>query len=135
MTDTDASQHIIDRVRGLGVGIAIDDFGTGYSSLAYLKRLRPTQLKVDQSFVRDLEHDADSRAIVKGLLGLAQALGLSVVAEGVETPMQRQFLTEAGCPILQGYLIARPLPLAALEAWIASQASASAITATGAMEP
>lgn len=135
MTDTDASQHIIDRVRGLGVGIAIDDFGTGYSSLAYLKRLRPTQLKVDQSFVRDLEQDADSRAIVKGLLGLASALGLSVVAEGVETLMQRQFLTEAGCPILQGYLIARPLPLAALEAWIASQTSASAITATGTMEP
>lgn len=123
MTDTDSSQHIIDRVRSLGVGIAIDDFGTGYSSLAYLKRLRPTQLKVDQSFVRDLEHDADSRAIVKGVLGLASALGLSVVAEGVETPLQRQFLTEAGCPILQGYLIARPLPVADLEAWIATQSN------------
>ena len=82
MTDTDSSQHIIDRVRSLGVGIAIDDFGTGYSSLAYLKRLRPTQLKVDQSFVRDIEQDADSRAIVKGVLGLASALGLSVVAQG-----------------------------------------------------
>lgn len=127
MTDTDSSQHIIDRVRSLGVGIAIDDFGTGYSSLAYLKRLRPTQLKVDQSFVRDLEQDVDSRAIVKGVLGLAAALGLSVVAEGVETPMQRQFLTEAGCPILQGYLIARPLPPAQLEAWIASHAQVHSV--------
>ena len=118
MEDTDISQQIIEHLRSLGVGIAIDDFGTGYSSLTYLKRLRPTQIKIDQSFVGDIESSEDSRAIVKGILGLASALGLSVVAEGVETSEQRQFLKEAGCPVLQGYLLSKPLPADELELWL-----------------
>ena len=118
MAETETSQRIIDRVRALGVGIAIDDFGTGYSSLSYLKRLRPNQLKIDRSFVSDTATDNDSRAIVKGVIGLASALGLQVVAEGVETSEQLQFLRENGCTILQGYLIARPLPVEALESWM-----------------
>jgi len=118
MAETETSQRIIERLRQLGVGIAIDDFGTGYSSLAYLKRLRPNQLKIDRSFVSDTASDSDSRAIVKGVVGLANALGLNVVAEGVETPEQYAFLQESGCHTLQGYYIARPLTVQALEAWM-----------------
>jgi diguanylate cyclase len=125
MAETDTSLRIIARLHELGVGIAIDDFGTGYSSLSYLKRLRPTQLKIDRSFVRDADSDADSRAIVKGVISLAQALGLNMVAEGVETEAQRQFLRDAGCHTLQGYLIARPLPVNELEDWLAAAALAS----------
>ena len=125
MAETDTSLRIIAHLHELGVGIAIDDFGTGYSSLSYLKRLRPTQLKIDRSFVRDAESDADSRAIVKGVISLAQALGLNMVAEGVETEAQRQFLRDAGCHTLQGYLIARPMPVRDLETWIVAAAQAS----------
>lgn len=118
MTETDTSQRIIERVRGLGVGIAIDDFGTGYSSLSYLKRLRPNQLKIDRSFVSDTATDNDSRAIVKGVISLADALGLTVVAEGVETTQQLMFLRECGCGTLQGYYIAKPLTVEALQTWM-----------------
>ena len=121
MTETETSQRIIDHLRALGVGIAIDDFGTGYSSLSYLKRLRPNQLKIDQSFVSDATTDNDSRAIIKGVVGLANALSLSVVAEGVETPQQLEFLRQTGCHVLQGYYIARPLPVEQLEAWVAAR--------------
>jgi EAL domain-containing protein (putative c-di-GMP-specific phosphodiesterase class I) len=121
MAETETSQRIIELLREIGVGIAIDDFGTGYSSLSYLKRLRPNQLKIDQSFVSDASTDNDSRAIIKGVVGLANALGLTVVAEGVETPEQQLFLRDSGCHILQGYYIARPLPVNELEAWIAKR--------------
>jgi len=121
MTETDTSQRIIERVRELGVGIAIDDFGTGYSSLSYLKRLRPNQLKIDRSFVSDSALDNDSRAIVKGVIGLADALGLTVVAEGVETVAQLEFLRETGCHTIQGFLIARPLTVDAMENWLAGR--------------
>ena len=121
MAETETSQRIIERLRQLGVGIAIDDFGTGYSSLAYLKRLRPNQLKIDRSFVNDADVDSDSRAIVRGVVGLANALGLNVVAEGVETVEQQAFLRESGCHTLQGYYIARPLAVDALEVWMAAR--------------
>jgi EAL domain-containing protein (putative c-di-GMP-specific phosphodiesterase class I) len=112
------------RMRELGLGIAIDDFGTGYSSLAYLKRLRPTQLKIDRSFVSDAENDADSRAIVRGVVSLANALGMGTVAEGVETDEQQRFLRDCGCTTLQGYFISKPLPVDQLERWIAGQPAA-----------
>jgi EAL domain-containing protein (putative c-di-GMP-specific phosphodiesterase class I) len=118
MAETETSLRIIARLHELGVGIAIDDFGTGYSSLSYLKRLLPTQLKIDRSFVRDADTDSDSRAIVTGVISLAKALGLNMVAEGVETEQQRQFLRDAGCHTLQGFLIARPLAVDALEQWM-----------------
>ena len=121
MAETETSQRIIELLREIGVGIAIDDFGTGYSSLSYLKRLRPNQLKIDQSFVSDASTDNDSRAIIKGVVGLANALGLTVVAEGVETAEQLLFLRESGCHTLQGYYIARPLPVDQLEAWMADR--------------
>jgi len=122
MAETETSQRIIERLRQIGVGIAIDDFGTGYSSLAYLKRLRPNQLKIDRSFVNDADTDSDSRAIVKGVVGLAEALGLNVVAEGVETAEQWAFLRESGCHTLQGYYIARPLTVEVLEQWLRERA-------------
>ncbi|CAM8621484.1 COG5001 Predicted signal transduction protein containing a membrane domain, an EAL and a GGDEF domain [Comamonadaceae bacterium] len=123
MAETETSQRIIERLRQIGVGIAIDDFGTGYSSLAYLKRLRPNQLKIDRSFVSDTDTDSDSRAIVKGVVGLAEALSLNVVAEGVETEEQRAFLQEIGCHTLQGYFIAKPLTVEALEHWLMNRST------------
>lgn len=127
MAETETSQRIIERLRQLGVGIAIDDFGTGYSSLAYLKRLRPNQLKIDRSFVNDADVDSDSRAIVRGVIGLADALGLNVVAEGVETVEQQAFLRESGCHTLQGFYIARPLAVEALESWMVNRHTREAV--------
>ena len=118
MADSDTSLRIIDRLVELGVRLAIDDFGTGYSSLAYLKRLRPHQLKIDRSFVRDIATDADDRAIVKGVIGLASTLGMDVTAEGVEDEGQRSFLCQEGCTYLQGYGIARPMPAEDVARWM-----------------
>ncbi|WP_382203110.1 putative bifunctional diguanylate cyclase/phosphodiesterase [Hydrogenophaga defluvii] len=102
----------------LGVGIALDDFGTGYSSLAYIKRLPLRQLKIDQSFVRDIAGDKHSAAIARTLIALGQTLGLTVVAEGVETAQQRALLLREGCRVFQGYLFARPMEVEAFEQFI-----------------
>ena len=108
---------IIEECRGLNVSFALDDFGTGYSSLTYLKRLSVAQLKIDQSFVRDMLIDPDDLAILEGVLGLANAFRREVIAEGVETIEQGEMLLNLGCDYAQGYGIARPMPAADFPAW------------------
>ncbi|NBB04072.1 putative bifunctional diguanylate cyclase/phosphodiesterase [Pseudomonas monteilii] len=110
MHDADASLTVLQRLSDMGVDLSIDDFGTGYSSLMYLKRLPANELKIDRGFVRDLEQDSDDAAIVSAIVALGQALGLRIVAEGVETDKQQDFLTRLGCDSLQGYLLGQPVP-------------------------
>ena len=105
-------------LKQLGVGLAIDDFGTGYSSLCYLKRIPITALKIDQSFVRDLVTDADDRTLAATIIALGHGLGLSVVAEGVETAEQRQILLDQGCDLAQGYYFGRPMPAEQFADWV-----------------
>jgi diguanylate cyclase len=117
MEDASNAIRMVEKLGTMGVNISIDDFGTGYSSLAYLRKLHAGELKIDRSFVLDLETSADARAVVDAVVKLAQALGLKVVAEGVETEAQHQILRSFGCHELQGYLFARPMSAVALSAW------------------
>jgi len=110
MSDADASLAVLNRLSEMGVDLSIDDFGTGYSSLMYLKRLPANEIKIDRGFVRDLEHDSDDAAIVSAIVAVGQALNLRIVAEGVETTLQQNFLTRLGCDSLQGFLLGHPLP-------------------------
>ncbi|RUP23865.1 MAG: EAL domain-containing protein, partial [Curvibacter sp.] len=113
--DVDEIIATMQTLQGHGIGFSLDDFGTGYSSLTYLKRLPLNQLKIDQSFVRDLLHDAHDAAIAKTIVTLAQSLELPVIAEGVETAAQKRFLQRIGCHAYQGYLFSRPVALEAFE--------------------
>lgn len=121
MEDIESTQRAFERLSRIGVYLSIDDFGTGYSSLSYLRRLPARQLKIDRSFVADIEVRPDARAIVGAVIQLAHQLGLRVVAEGVETEGQRDILLALQCDELQGYLLARPMAVEALGDWLQSQ--------------
>ena len=110
MTNPEQSRAIIQGLRQQGIRIAIDDFGTGYSSLAYLKRFAPDTLKIDKSFIDDIDHEHDAAAIVEGIIQLSKILHIHVVAEGVERDSQLQVLARAGCDAVQGFLLGRPMP-------------------------
>jgi EAL domain-containing protein (putative c-di-GMP-specific phosphodiesterase class I) len=109
MTEVEKTMERLTDLRALGLTISIDDFGTGYSSLAYLKRFPIHILKIDRSFVMNLPGDKDNRAITKAVIALAQHLDLELVAEGVETIEQADFLARAGCQYLQGYYFSMPI--------------------------
>ena len=113
---------VLARLRGIGVLVAVDDFGTGYSSLAYLRRLPIDVLKIDRSFVMNADRDEGDAQVVKLILAFGQALDLAIVAEGVETESQAEFLRSCGCTTAQGYLYARPQPAAQIEVWLRERA-------------
>jgi EAL domain-containing protein (putative c-di-GMP-specific phosphodiesterase class I) len=120
LEDLTQISRVIEACGAMGVLFALDDFGTGYSSLTYLKRLPVNQLKIDQSFVRDMLDDPDDLAILEGVLGLARAFRRQLIAEGVETVAHGELLLQLGCELAQGYGIAPPMPADELPAWAAS---------------
>lgn len=101
-------EETLEALYSMGVGFALDDFGTGYSGISYLLSLPVTKIKIDRSFVMDVEYRADSRIVIQNLLRLANGLGLKTTAEGIETESQLEFLKESGCGLAQGYLLGRP---------------------------
>lgn len=126
MQDVDLAIAILDRLRRLGCRVSVDDFGTGYSSLAYLKRFPIDALKVDRFFIRGLPGDSQDAAIIAAVMGMARGLHLEVVAEGVETSEQMDWLMRQGCDVAQGYLIAKPLAARDLREFLASHQAAQA---------
>ena len=125
MQNPEQAVATVNALRSLGVTLSVDDFGTGYSSLSYLKRFRIGKLKIDQSFVQGLPDDAEDASIVETIIQMAHSLGLSTIAEGVETDAQRTFLQARGCQQMQGYLLSRPLPPADLVSWWRERLSAN----------
>jgi diguanylate cyclase (GGDEF)-like protein len=124
MEDTQITQSTFARLGRLGVHVSIDDFGTGHSSLALLRRLPAAELKIDRAFVTDLGRSADALAVAKAVVQLAHTLDLRVVAEGVETELQRDHLLALGCDELQGFLFAKPMPAKSLELWATNESDA-----------
>ncbi|MCW3481034.1 EAL domain-containing protein [Neisseriaceae bacterium JH1-16] len=120
MDDAPETLSTIAALHEQGVRLSIDDFGTGYSSLGYLHRLPVDELKLDKRFVHDLDSDEASRALTQAIIRIGESLRLTVVAEGVETTAQQQFLAGSGCQVVQGFLFARPMPIDALEQWLAT---------------
>lgn len=118
MMDAARSLSVLQRIRAIGVRIAVDDFGTGHSSLSYLHKLPVDNIKIDQSFIREMDNDKESQTIVDSIIGLAHNLKVSVTAEGVEDQRSLMRLLQLGCDYAQGYLIARPIPAEETDAWL-----------------
>jgi EAL domain-containing protein (putative c-di-GMP-specific phosphodiesterase class I) len=116
LDNVEASIAKMNQLKQLGVTFSMDDFGTGYSSLSYLSRLPVDQIKIDESFVSDMTTSTRDAAMVTTIISMAQSLGMAVIAEGVETRAQREFLERRGCKDYQGYFYENPLPVAELEA-------------------
>jgi EAL domain-containing protein (putative c-di-GMP-specific phosphodiesterase class I) len=110
MTDPDRTQLVLQDIHDRGLRLAIDDFGTGYSSLARLKHMPVDILKIDRSFVRDVDNDRDAASMVAAMIALAQNLGMTALAEGIETEGEWRFLLERGCPLGQGFYFSKPVP-------------------------
>lgn len=125
MADRDQSFRSLAELRALGVCLSIDDFGTGYASFGYLQRIAAQKLKIDLSFVRDVTTNSGNASIVRAIIALGRSLGLEVIAEGVESPEQAEYLRALGCDAIQGYLISRPLPVAEITAFLEQAHSAS----------
>ncbi len=119
MINPEEAIKVLNKISKLGVALAVDDFGTGYSSLSYLKKFPIDKLKIDQIFVRDLPYDEEDVGITKAVIALAKSLNLKVIAEGVETEAQRDFLIEHGCNNIQGYLYSKPIPAQEMEIIVA----------------
>lgn len=120
MANPERAAVVLERLREIGVGLSIDDFGTGYSSLTYLRTLPASELKIDRSFIRDIDQNENNAAIVVAVINLAHGLGLRVVAEGVETEAELARLVTLGCDLAQGFLISRPLPAGDFPAFLAN---------------
>lgn len=118
LIDKEQAVAKMNEIKALGVKIAMDDFGTGYSSLSYLKELPIDVLKLDRSFIVEIENDKRSRAIISSMIKLARLLGIITVAEGVESPMQAELLTDMGCDMIQGYYYSKPVPADVFESLI-----------------
>jgi EAL domain-containing protein (putative c-di-GMP-specific phosphodiesterase class I) len=116
--DPENAAATLSKLKDMGLTISLDDFGTGYSSLSYLKRFPIDSLKIDRAFVRDIVTDPDDAAIVTAIITMAQSLKLDVVAEGVETQQQVDFLRARGCHAAQGYFFSKPLPADQAGAWL-----------------
>ncbi len=123
MQNPEASIEKLNKIHEMGIEIAIDDFGTGYSSLSYLKKLPLDKLKIDQSFVKDIPDDEDDAAITKAIIALGKSLNLTLIAEGVEDALQRDFIVKNGCDLIQGYFYHRPLPAEEIETLLSTQIS------------
>jgi diguanylate cyclase (GGDEF)-like protein/PAS domain S-box-containing protein len=118
MDSAEEAARILGELKALGLGISIDDFGTGYSSLAYLRRFPIDQFKIDRSFIHELHHHSESEAIVMAIIRLARSLGLSTVAEGVESESQRDYLAQSGCDLVQGFYYSKPMPADEFASWL-----------------
>jgi len=130
LNNPEDAQRIMTKLKAAGFSLSIDDFGTGYSSMSYLKRFAVDKLKIDQSFIRELTDSSTDQGIVTAIIQLAHSLGMTVIAEGVETAAQLNFLTRQECDAIQGYHFSRPLPATAFEAFWREQCTA-AETASG----